>query len=51
MPGSRLVNKGQVLPKSTVAFSCDADADLYGPECLNDGNLMQTFQNAQVKFY
>lgn len=52
MPGSRLVNKDQVLPKSTVVFSCDADADLYGPEkleCLDDGSFDADFPKCTGK--
>lgn len=42
MPGSRLIGRNQVLPNSTVVFSCDANADLHGPKklvCLEDGRF------------
>ena len=46
MPGSRLIGRNQVLPNSTVVFSCDADATLHGKEklvCLEDGRFDAEF--------
>ena len=46
MPGSRLIGRNQVLPDSTVVFSCDGDANLQGPNklvCLEDGHFDADF--------